>query len=1205
MMEALLMPTTKAKHLPLERSAANMRRSGHPQQPFARRARQALPWLFVCALGLLLATSAFAQDHATQYATRPITDDEATPQATRSSESVPAALDVAISLHVEDGTLEEALRRISEKANLDLVYGSNKVTSEKSVTLDLKRVTAYEAIQSVLQGTGLKLRALPSGQFVLVDQEEIKQKRNQLGAAHQSAFVRIEKLVPAELGAVRLQTGAIAGTVTEAGTGQPLPGVNIVVSGTAQGAATNAEGEYRIEDVEAGSYTVEASFVGYATAIQQVTVSADETTVVDFSLEQQATQLDEVVAIGYGEQQRRDLTGSVSTVSGEDLEQVSVTSIDEALQGLAAGTYVKSSTGQPGGGITVRIRGQGSVTSGNSPLYVIDGMPIEGGDGGRGNNPLSTINPQDIQSIQVLKDASATAIYGSRGSNGVVIIETKQGQEGRTQVSFSSQVGVNHAANLYNLLSAEEFITYSNEDARNQGIGERWPNEPSSYAPGTDWQDLIFENRLQQNHQINISGGDSDTRFSVSGNFLDNQGVMDNSSFRRYSFRVNFAQDVSEKFRVRTNVSASRGEYEYLEESGQFPAMTAVSFPPVYGPFNDDGSYVDYAAQAPFSTERRENPLAQIREQEDLTKVNRLIGNADLQYDLLENVELRVKVGADIEDDNVEEFQSARLIMADFSSGSISNGRSINVLNENLLEYDNTFGEDHALNVLGGFTYQNELNEFNSLQNSRFVSEATYVDALEQGAQPGGPSVNSGESEWTLLSWLGRVNYRLMGKYLFTATIRADGSSRFGKGNKWGVFPSGAVAWNVAEEEWFQSSFPSVSNLKLRASFGISGNQQIGTYSSLAGLGTAPYFYGSGPEIVGMVPGSVANPDLRWETSQQWDVGLDLGLWNQQLQFTADVYQRETSGLILPVTLPANSGFGASIQNTGSVLNQGLELSVNGSIFAGNFSWRTGANWSANRNEVLDLGDSDEFWGPPAVAGDAVGSIVREGEPVGMFWGMETNGIINDQAEADELGYGTPGDPQFVDQNGDEQITEADRTIIGNPHPDFVYGWNNTLGYGDFQLNAVIQGVYGNDLWLERENDTDMLFDGRYNTFQERFDDRWTPENTDASYPRTGYISQGAANGREGEFIVHDGSYLRLKSLTFSYNVPVESVAWFDNQGLQQARLYLKGTNLFTITDYIGFNPDVDVDSGNINQGFDQDSYPLVQTFTFGLNLTF
>jgi TonB-linked SusC/RagA family outer membrane protein len=1121
--------------------------------------------------------------------------------------SLPSALSAVVALHLEGATVEEALEDISARSGLNLVYGSGKVAVGKRITVDAEQLTAREALEAVLEGTGLRLQVLSGGQLVVIDRRDVAPRISQAEPVSPPT-VRAERVAALEpVGTSRrVQEGTIVGTVTDAESGASIPGVNVVVVGTQQGAATNAEGQYRIPDVEAGTYSVQASFVGYGESTREdVQVQADQTTTVNFSLQQQAAQLDEVVAIGYGERQRRDVTGAVSSVTGEDLEQVSVTSMDQALQGLAAGAFVKSSTGQPGGGITVRIRGQGSVTSGNDPLYVIDGMPIEGSGGGRGSNPMSTINPQDIQSIQVLKDASATAIYGSRGSNGVIIVETKQGDEGRTQVSYSSQLGMNHAANRYDLLNAEEFVTYSNEDARNKGIGERWTESPSSYGEETDWQERIFENRLKQNHQLTVSGGDDDTRFNVSGNFLDDQGIMENSSFRRYSFRVNFSQDVSDDFRIRTNVTTSRGEFEFLQESGQFPVMTAVSFPPLFGPFNEDGSYVDYAAQAPFNQDRRENPIAQIREQEDLTKVNRLLGNAELQYDVLDNLELRVKVGTDIEDDNVEEFQSQRLIMADFSNGSISNGRSLNVLNENLLEYDNTFGENHGINVLGGFTYQRQLNESNSLQNSRFVSEATYVDALEQGAQPGGPSVNSGQSEWTLLSWLSRVNYRLMDKYLFTATFRADGSSKFGKGNKWGIFPSGAVAWNISEEGWFQDRFPSVSNLKLRASFGLSGNQQIGTYSSLASLSTAPYFFGSGPEIVGMVPGSVANPDLQWETSEQWDVGLDLGLWNQRLQVAADVYRRETSSLILPVTLPANSGFGSSIQNTGSVVNEGVELSVNGSLLAGDFSWRTGVTWSANRNEVLDLGDSDEFFGGSLVAGDNVGSIVREGEPIGMFWGMATDGVIRDQAEADALGYGAPGEPKFIDQNGDGEITEADRTIIGNPHPEFVYGWNNTFSYGNLRLNAVVQGVYGNDLWLERENDTDMLFDGRYNTFQERFDDRWTPENQDAAYPKAGYISQGPANGREGEFIVHDGSYLRLKSLTLGYDLPVESLAWVEQQGLQRARIYLKGTNLFTITDYIGFNPDVDVDSGNINQGIDQDAYPLVQTFTFGVDLTF
>lgn len=999
------------------------------------------------------------------------------------------------------------------------------------------------------------------------------------------------------------QTGAIEGTVTNESNGNPLPGVNVVVQETNQGAATDPNGQYRIDGVDPGTYTLQASFVGFATASQEVEVTAGETVTVDFALSEQATRLDEVVAVGYGETERRDLTGSVTPVSSANLQEVSLTSMDEALQGLAAGVYVKSGTGQPGSGITVRIRGQGSVTSGTAPLYVIDGMPIQGSSGGRGSNPLASLNPGNIESIQVLKDASATAIYGSRGSNGVVIVETKSGRAGETTVNFSSSVGMNRAANLYDVLNAREYVIYSNEGARNQGIQERWPNEPSSYE-NHDWQDLVFESRPTQNHQMTVRGGDSDTRFAVSGNFNENEGVMENSAFRRYNARLNFSQDVSDRFRVRANMTTSRAEYEYLEEDGVFPAMNAVSFTPVFGPFNDDGSYVDWSAQVDYNQERRENPIAQIRENEDLTQTTRFFGNAEVQYNLLENLELRVKLGADLESDHVEEFNTSELVLATFSNGSISNSYSQNILNENLLEYSNTFG-DHSVNVLGGFTYQNELNEWNSLQNSRFVSDATYVDAIEQGAQPGGPNVNSGESEWTLLSWLGRVNYTLNDKYLFTGTVRADGSSKFGKGNKWGVFPSGAFAWRLSEERFIESRFPAISNLKLRVSFGLSGNQSIGTYSSLASLSTTPYFFGNGPEIVGMIPGSVPNPDLAWEESQQWDIGLDLGLWNQRLQFTADVYRKETTGLILPVTLPANSGFNASIQNTGSVLNQGLELSVNGAIVAGDLTWRTGVNWSTNQNEVLDLGKSSEFWGAPVVAGDNVGSLIREGEPIGVFWGMETNGIINDQAEADELGYGEPGDIQFVDQNGDDIITEGDRTIIGNPHPDWVYGWNNTLSYGNFRLNAHFQGTYGNDLWLERENNTDIFLDARYNTWQERFDKRWTPDNKDAKYPRAGFVSQGPANGREGEFIVHDGSYFRLKTLTLGYEIPVGNIGWVQQQGLQQAQIYVKGTNLFTITSYPGYNPDVDVDAGNINQGFDQDSYPLVQTFTVGVDLTF
>lgn len=1010
------------------------------------------------------------------------------------------------------------------------------------------------------------------------------------------------------------QIGAIEGRAIDAESGEPLPGVNVVVEGTQRGAATNSEGRYQIASVEVGSYDLRASFVGYQDQlIEGVEVVANQTREVNFELQVAEAGLDEVVVVGYGTQRRRDLTGSVASVSAEDLEEIAVESMDQALQGLTAGALVKNTSGAPGGGISVRIRGMGSVTSGNEPLFVIDGVPVVNDLGGVPGtaNPLATLSPSNIQSIQVLKDASATAIYGSRGSNGVVLIETKQGNTGRAQVTFSSSVGITETARRYNLISGPEYVRFADEAAANRGIEDRWPDAPDSY-PSFDWQDAIYQNGLNQNYSLAISGGDDDTRYNVSGNFADEQGVIDNSSFRRYSFRVNLDQEVSDDFRVQTNISASRGEYGTIDTGGSGVTRLAIQMPPNLLAFQEEGDrYTSFSRDTPFPAEPIENPLALIEAEFDDSRINRLLGSSQLAYNLLDNLELRVRVGTDLEEFRRDLFQSRRLVeLNQDGNAQIWNRRRVNVLNDNVAEYNQSFGEEHSLNVLGGFTWQKEFTRDNFLQNANFVTEGTGTDAIEAGSQEGGPSINSGRSEWTLLSSLTRINYTFRDRYLFTFTARADGSSKFGVGNKWGFFPSGAVAWQVSEEPWMRATFSSVSDLKLRLSFGRSGNQEIGTYASLAQLGTVNYLFGgpSAQEIVGFIPSQVTNPDLRWETSEQWDLGLDVGLWNGRLRASVDLYEKETTGLILPVTLPVNSGFDAAVKNTGTVENRGIEVSVDGSVIAGDFSWRTGLNWSANRNEVVDLGESDQFWGPSVVPGDAEGSLVREGEPIGMFWGMETDGIINSQAEAGELGYGEPGDFHFVDQDGDGQITEGDRTIIGNPHPDFVYGWTNTFSLKNWSLNAFVQGTFGNDIW--NENNQLMYFNGTLNVTRERFDNRWTPENVErATEPKAGVITQGPANGRMGDFIVEDGSYLRLRTLTLSYNIPVGKLGWL--AALGQARIYVQGRNLFTITNYTGLNPDVDTRGNGTNQqntvnvGFDSAAYPTVREYVAGINLTF
>jgi TonB-linked SusC/RagA family outer membrane protein len=821
---------------------------------------------------------------------------------------------------------------------------------------------------------------------------------------------------------------------------------------------------------------------------------------------------------------------------------------------------------------------------------------------------LATINPQDIESIEVLKDASATAIYGARGANGVVLITTKRGREGETQVSFSSAVGTQRVAKTYDVLSAEQYVQLANEAGRNQGQGQLWPEAPSSYGAGTDWQDIIYESGLEQNYQLSARGGDEDTRYAVSGNYLNNDGVMVNSGFQRYSARFNVEQDISNRFRFRVNATASRARYALNDEGGTNYAggasKAAAAHLPVLDPFTEDGAYTDQTKAVTYGVFPIENPVAFVRERDDDTAINRFLGNAELEYDLLENLTLQVSAGADIEEFSRERYQSRRLVLVRQNGIADTWDRTrLNFLSENLLKYNTTLGDAHDFDLTTGFTWQNETTKNHHLQNADFVTDVTRNDDIGAGSQPGGPNVNSGRVEWTLLSGLGRVNYAYDGKYLLTLTARADGSSRFGSGNKWGFFPSGALAWRVSEESFMQN-LDAVSNLKARVSYGLSGNQEIGTYSSLARLATRSYTFGGGTSFTGYVPVGVANPDLKWETSRQLDAGVDLGLFGQRLRLTADYYRKMTDDLILPVTLPYNSGFSSAIQNTGSIRNIGVELAVGADVLTGEaFSWITNVNFAANDNEVTDLGESDRFFGPSTVPGEQEGSLIEEERPIGVFWGYETNGIINTEQELEELGYGELGGVRIVDQNGDGGISPSDQTVIGSPYPDFTYGWTNRFSYQGFELSATLQGVYGNEIWNQNLNSLEFTDLGLNSTVR-RFEGRWTPKNKKgATFPKAGWDTNEYTRV---DFLVEDGSYLRLKTLALSYNLPVGNLGWLQRQGLGSVRLYLRGRNLFTFTGYSGLNPDVDTfGQGTVNTGYDSGAYPLMRTYTVGLDLTF
>ena len=1012
----------------------------------------------------------------------------------------------------------------------------------------------------------------------------------------------------------------VSGQVTDAETNASLPGVNVLLQGTQTGATTDAQGRYELEVPNPEQDTLVFSFVGY----QDREIPINGRSEVNVTMESQAVAQDEVVVVGYGEQQQQDLTGSVSSISTEEIEQVSPSSPESILQGRMAGVQVTQSSAEPGGGLSVRIRGTGSITSGSEPLYVIDGVPVQNdagqlpgptfGDRVSRPNPLASLNPQDIASINVLKDASATAIYGARGANGVVLITTKRGQEGDAQVNFSSYIGLQQIANTYDLLSASQFAQLANEALVNRGQEPAFEN-PQSLGEGTDWQDEVYnDSQPMQNYQLTASGGDEDTRFYVSGNYSDKDGIVRNTGFGRYAFRANYSQDISDRFRVGNSLTVSRALHDQNRTEGPFmdgPSSGALFYPSILPVRNEEAGRYSWTSQdLPYGASvYLVNPVGWVEEVSDKMTIDRVLGNVFAEYDLLENLQLKTDFGVDIENLTREYYESDRMILQ-FDQGGYARThhfKKTSLLSETTLKYTGTLGERHDLDVTGGFTWQEEETETQNIQDSGFLTdERLYNNNLGSGAQEGGPNVDIGSTEWTLLSFLARTNYTFDNKYLLTFTARADGSSKFGENNRWGFFPSGALAWRISEEPFMQDQ-DLISNLKARVSYGLTGNQSIGTYEAISRLSPGQYVFGTSP-VTSYAPDRLGNPDLQWETARQLDMGLDVGFWDQRLRFTADYFRKTTENLLLPVTLPFESGFTSSIQNAGSMRNTGFELFLGADPLVGTFSWSTSANFALTRNEVTDLGQTGRFFGP-GFAGKGFGGpggLVEEGRPIGVYYGFETAGIFADQEEIQAHGAqpgAQPGDIKFVDTDADGEITEADRTVIGNPHPDFTYGWSNDFSYGGFNLSLFVQGVYGSDIMHPELARLEGMtgFDLENNSTVRRFEGRWTPENRDAEYPRAGYNAGGIRDVNDR--VVEDGSYLRLKNVTLGYSLPADLLGI---SGLTSARIYVKGRNLLTFTGYSGYNPDVNSSGqSTVNLKVDTNSYPLASEYMVGIDLSF
>ncbi|TDW48967.1 TonB-linked SusC/RagA family outer membrane protein [Flavobacterium sp. 270] len=981
------------------------------------------------------------------------------------------------------------------------------------------------------------------------------------------------------------------GTVIDQVTNQPIPGVTVQIKGTTHSAVTDLDGKFYFQTGQKFPYTLVVSYIGYITVTQDAT-----TDFVQISLKEDVKELDEIVIIGYGSTTKKDYTGAAETVATTSLK-ASQRTLESALQGSVAGVNVTQTSGQPGAGLSIRVRGGSSIQGGNEPLYVIDGFPLYNSDvtsgvlSGTPTNPLSSINPSDIESITVLKDASSTAIYGSRGANGVVIITTKKGSNNAMTVNYEFTLGQQEVRKKIDLLDATGFSKLRNAalyDSNPAGGPNQYLSDAqiAALGKGVDWQDAAFQKGITQNHQLSVSGGNNQTKYSVSGNYYNQEGIIKNTGFERLSGRVNLTSKLTSRSRFGLNLTIAETKAK-VAPTGLVTAL--LSMPPTATIYEPDGSYT---LRNPFENIFA-NPIATLNERKNQSITDRILGTVYGEYDLLKNLVLKVSFGADAIFNKEKSYLPASIYEGSITNGEgkIGNADSKTWLNENTLTYTTVFGEKHHLNALVGYTQQNSVREFVTSGAQQFVNDVTYYYSLQSGNLALLPS--SGESTWALNSYLSRVNYNYDSKYFLTGSLRADGSSRFGKNNKWGYFPSVAAAWQVSNEAFFDPIKDVVNSLKIRSSWGATGNQEIGEYQSLSTLTSVKYLFGD-QIYTGFTPTSIANDDLGWELTNQFDAGLDVGFFNDKLNLTVDFYRKTTKNLLLAVQIPYTTGFTSSLQNFGSVQNQGIEFGINTALGNKAFSWTSNFNIAFNKNKIIALGNDAEFY--------TFGNyILKVGESLGTFYGAVTDGILQTADVATKGAYtgnATPkaGDRLYKDINGDGAFTTAaDRTSIGNAQPDFTFGFSNNFTFRGFELAVLINGSVGNKI-LNGNLQALELYNGQQNASTSALD-AWTPTNPSTSTPRAKLDPAPVFSNR----FVEDGSFVRLKNIALAYNLPKR---WSEKLNLTNIKFRVIAENLVTITKYSGYDPEV-TNGTTISPGTDTGIYPASKTISGSLNITF
>ena len=1012
----------------------------------------------------------------------------------------------------------------------------------------------------------------------------------------------------------------LTGRITDARTGEPLIGASLVPKSSKElGAVTDIDGNFKLVTNVELPLTLSVQFIGYRS--QEVDVY-DASEPIDIQLIDASDRINEVVIIGYGAQKRLELTSSISTV-GQDLLNQSVGSVENALQGAVAGLNVATTSGQPGAVSNIRIRGGNSITGGNEPLYVIDGLIVYNdiastSTGASGSDaaldPLSFLNPNDIERIEVLKDVSATAIYGTRGANGVIIITTKKGSHGKNNISYSGTFGWSKAAKTLDFLNAQQFTELYNELT---------PNAPlAAPTANYDWQDAALRTAFSQEHQISFTGGDEVSRYTISGGYKDQKGIIIGTDLKRYTGRINYERNILKNLLIGVNATGAYSNLEGLrnvdhDNSGQTAKwaanswMSALITPQTQAIYNADGSF-NYSptpiSQDLFIRDGQTvvgNPISDLYNIKTSTSNTRVIANAFAEWEVIKNLKLKANIGADLSNTKQNNYSPSYTTTGLEHNGvaSVGDNRTNVWQAEFTASYDNTFKRLHHINVLGGYTTQRTDRSGFATTVRNFANDDTGYDNLSAGSDL--YRSTSDRIISTLQSVLGRVNYSFDSRYNASLTLRADGSSRFAKDHKWGWFPSAGFSWNIDKEKFIHLG-KQVDFLQLRLSAGIVGNQEIGDYqfAATASPTETPFIY-NGQETVAYYIVNKANPDLKWEKTASYNIGISSGFFQNRLNVTLDAYYKKTSDLLLQVPVEGVTGYATALRNAGSVTNKGIELEIGAVLIdRKDLKWNVNGNIAHNKNEVTSLGQATSII--PSIGGATLGYIspliVAVGEPLGTFYGYKFAGIVQSEEQAATLTPQTinklePGNPYYEDVNGDGVVNTEDQTILGNVQPKFTYGLNTTLKYKQFDLLIAIAGSYGNKLYNGLA--TRLTKGSTYYNSLAVVADRWTPTHPSNEIQKASNDLTVVSDSR----YVENASYLRVKNIQLGYTFPVPQITRD-----ARLRLYLSLQNFFTITNYSGYDPEGGrngaSEQSGIYQGIDMATYPTAKTVQLGINVT-